>query len=189
MTHKDYCQSEMSLKSLRDSCTIVASVIKTYEDQEVIEIMTRLKTAIPSISFAKNCVLNDDIDIIISFNGIVYNVKNKEELIDFYKNINHADRLKKYQLVAVNNKEKLDNDYVIKYLIAVFQLKLLELSYSDAVKYIIENGIEYEGKTYSIDCVDLNRLYIDLISTINIATASVLANKGNGLSALNKMGR
>ena len=97
--------------------------------------------------------------------------------------------LEKYLLVKISGNKKLDTNYVIKYLISVYKTDLINLSFSDLVNYLKDNGITYQDQTYSIDCVDLNQLYLDFIATINITTASILMNKGNGLVTLNKLFR
>jgi hypothetical protein len=189
LDHVDYCRNENELKGLKERCTVLATVIRTFEDKQVLEIIERLKAAFPKIFIEKNNSQNDLVDLIIAFNGRLYNTRNKEELIDFYKNINHREMLEKYLLVKISGNKKLDTNYVIKYLISVYKLDLINLSFSDIVNYLKENGITYQDKTYSIDCVDLNQLYLDFIATINITTASILMNKGDGLVTLNRLFR
>ena len=189
LDHVDYCRNENELKGLKERCTVLATVIRTFEDKQVLEIIERLKAAFPRIIIEKNSSQNDLIDLVIAFNGRLYNTRSKEELIDFYKNINHKEMLEKYLLVKISGNKKLDTNYVIKYLISVYKLDLINLSFSDLINYLKDNGITYQDKTYSIDCVDLNQLYLDFIATINITTASILMNKGNGLVTLNRLFR
>ncbi len=185
LDQRRYCKTEEQLEQLREKCSVVANVTRTIEDKEALQIMKAIKQLIPEIVFKKDNPLNDEVNLIIFYNNTYYSIQNKNELFDFYQNIKNKQSNEKYVLHQENGKEYLLSDFVITYLINIYEKGIVNQSFSDIVEYIKYNGIYKNGTLYNIDSIDLKKLYTSYEFAINVTNASLITNLYEGL--YNKM--
>jgi len=70
----------------RTPIVIPAKVTRRIKDKETNIILNKLKEMF-GISTYKNNILNDEPNILLAFNGLLYEVKDKKTLLEFYDNI------------------------------------------------------------------------------------------------------
>lgn len=97
-----------------------------FEDREVNLVLLELKNKYQTV-FHKNNIFNDELDIIITIEDKLYNIKNKEELLDFDKN-----KYKYY--VGIINQFR----YSAKLSMA-YEKKLIELTSSKGLSFLKSN--------------------------------------------------
>lgn len=177
LDHVDHCKDEKALAALREQCSVVVLVTRTFDDQEVLNIIESIIKLVPEIRIQKNSVLNDDIDLIIFIQGKILNVRNKSELIDFYNGLKEQKIKNKYEIAKLNKGSTLQSNFVIDYILKKLGKQVINLSFSDIIDYIKFKGIEKDGIKYGIDYIDLEQLYNDFITYSNITNYSILTNK------------
>ncbi len=187
LDHVDQCKDEKLLAHLREQCSVVVLVTRTFEDQEVLDVIQSIYKLVPNIRIQKNSVLNDEVDLIIFIQGKIINVRNKAELIDFYNGLKEQKIRNKYEIAKLNKGSTLQSNFVIDYILKKLGKQVINLSFSDIVDYIKFKGIEKDGIKYGIDYINLEQLYNDFIAYSNITNYSILTNTEPNYSAVPKM--
>ena len=162
----------------RESVTIYVKMIRRFEDQETNIILNILKNKYNIIIY-KNNIFNDEQNLVIIFNGTLYEIKNKKELKEFYNNLennkpNISYKKTEFDILDKTNTSKTMNKYqnIIfkKYL--EFGDIIITSNYTDVLKYFPEgnNQIFYDAfnllqKEYQESLVfqyDFNKRYMML---------------------------
>ena len=168
LDQQDYYASHGKLDFLKDYCTIIANVVRTFEDEEVLRVLTSLKEINPSIQIYKNTPLDDEISFVIMIHNHLYRINNKAELLDFYNGIKKKKINPLYDLATQNGNNHLESKYVMNYIVNKYATQVTKLTFSDIIEFIKFKGIKKDGLIYGIDYINIDELYNQFSTTVNI---------------------
>lgn len=121
---------------------------RLIEDKESDIIFKYLKEAF-NANIYKNNLLNDEVNLLISINGIAYNIRNKEELKLFYNNLKNGKSIDNFGKINFNLVGNKDDIYRYSKLIFNKYLEigneLLTSNFTDLVKYFGQINNLYYG--------------------------------------------
>ena len=155
--------------------TIPAKVTRRIEDKEINIILINLKK-IFSISACKNNILNDEPNILLISNNMLYEIKDKESLIEFYNNIMNNKTNEHFSPIKFNIINNINRNQIIsKYKELIFKrylsigTKILTSNFTEIIKYFsgevnslfyeAYNIIQYEYQSSIIYGYNFNELY------------------------------
>jgi len=137
------------------SISIPAKVSRRFEDEEVNIILKEL-TNYYNVKVYKNNVLNDELNILICLNDKLYEIRNKNELVNFYNSVKSNNIINisstDFKIVPKNNIEK--NREIIKLYKKLIMQKYYELgetillsNFSTLIKYFdnVNNSLFYDA--------------------------------------------
>ena len=182
LEQRDYYASHGKEDFLKDYCTIVANVIRTFEDDEVLRIIASLKEIKPSIQIYKNTPLDDEVSFVIMINNHLYKINNKSELIDFYNGVRNKKINQLYDLASQNGNNHLESKFVMNYMVNKYATQITKLTFSDIIEYIKFKGIKKDGLIYGIDYINIDELYNQFSTTVNIINYYKLSQREVDLS-------
>ena len=104
-----------------------------FEDGEVNRVLLELKNKYGAV-FHKNNLFNDDLDIVIVIEDRLYNVKNKEELLDFDNN-KEKYYVGEYRYIGLSSKLSMAYEKRLIEIACQNGLSILKGNYTDILKY------------------------------------------------------
>lgn len=151
----------------RNSIQIKAIVRRRVEDKKVNDLLIELKKEY-AIKVFKNNILNDDIDILIIYQGITYNIKNKYELINFAYDLKNNCDLSKYVIAPyIFLPSYMFDELILDYKWVLYKIYKEEnqyiflQNYSDFIKAVpyLNNNVFYTAFTYLQELYNRSILY------------------------------
>ena len=136
--------SKIDLEYIKKMLTITANVRCHIEDQEFNNII-KLLTKKYRVYIYKNELRNDEPNIYISLNNVVYHTKSTEELKDLYDLLNNNINNNKYFVGEEIERENDHNRYnkLFNSLISHYQERITKMSFEDILKIIGRQDINY----------------------------------------------
>lgn len=155
--------------------TIPAKVTRRIEDKETNIILINLKKHF-NISVCKNNILNDEPNILLFANNMLYEIKDKKSLIEFYNNVINKKTNEHFNPIKFNIVNNINRNQIInKYKEIIFKrylnegTKILTGNFTDAIKYFVGeanslfyeayNLMQYEYQNSIVHGYNFNELY------------------------------
>ena len=159
---------ERLLKYLKDSVTVIATVDRTIEDEETNKLLIYLEKKYKQVKLLKTNINNDEVNLVILYKNIAYNIKNKNELIELINFFKHNEYSNKYVIGRISNLEFISSEIILSKLILELKERILELDFMDIINYLQNNeiiiGDEIIDNT-SLDYENLYRVFTNLLHT------------------------
>lgn len=162
---------------------IPVKITRRVEDKEINIILCNLKKNYNFIVY-KNNLLNDEANILLISNNLLYEIKNKNQLIEFYNNIidkksnEHFNHIS-FNIIDNNNRNKIINKYkelIFKAYLSIGE-KILTSNFTEVVKYFngeanslfyeAYNMIQYEYQGAFVYGYDFKKLYESSTTSLN----------------------
>lgn len=191
----DYYAQKGSLDFLKDLVTLIVTVDHFIEDDNVNNILAKLRNKYKA-EFLKYNIMNDEPGIIIIIDNKAYAVKNILELTDFYNKISNSENIDSYFLSPHTSDSNYNYPSIIEYLIVTLKEQIYSMDLLDIINYLLTNGITISDKHYDIEELDYYALfnqYALLVNHINLLELRGLpvdiVEKTTRNSELRKIGR
>ena len=131
--------TEERLPILKEEVTIKVSVISCIKDKEFNDLLNKLIKQY-HIDIIKIDEKNDLPEILIRYNKKIYIIKNKNELKEFYNNLNNQELLNKY-LIFTENKNNLDYANLFIELFPILNETIENINFLEFIEYLKNNKI------------------------------------------------
>lgn len=162
-----YCDTEESLQSLKEQVTIPVRITKRIEDKEINDILLTLKDRYENISIYKSNILNDNLEIVITYNNSLFYLKNKTEIIDFFIRLELDDNTDIYKIMDINPNPYPDIEKIYAYLYSKVGQDLYTFSYITLIRYLMISPPTIDNQLITIDQIPLRKLYLKYLEMIN----------------------
>lgn len=154
-----YCDTEEALNTLKQKVTIPVRINKRLEDRRINEILIFLKEKYEDMFIFKTDVLNDNPELAIFYEGSLYYVKNKDEIIDFYQRIELGEDLTEYKLLNLEPVTYPDINRVFEELHNIYGNHIYELSYIGLIRLLKLTPLYIDGISIKVEQLPLKKLY------------------------------
>ena len=159
---KQGAKSPADIEYLKNLFTIPARVVNHIEDKSFNAIIQSLGSKY-RLGVYKNDIRNDEADVYLSINNLIFHVRNIAELKDFYAGINDDSvKIKYYVGRDINPEGKEEYKRLFAALANQLQERVFDMSFEQILSFIPEKNINYlelyNEYRIMIDKVDYSRI-------------------------------